>query len=494
MEQERIARAAARKREKSISPPSRKRMRLESPQSQRLPGESLDTSDAGPAGDSAQSSAKTHHGLRFPKGVIMKTFARHHPRDRRTIKIEDIIDRQHVRTAVLSTFMLDADWILSTKFDLTKTKFYLILHAKSDEDRAMMRQDFAPVRQARLCLPRLTGAIGCQHSKLMMLFFAEYVRIVLPSANLVDFDWGESGLMENSVFIVDLPRRAHNSEQLSAEDLPLFGRHLIEFLNNQGVSNDVRDGLLKFDFDATTNLAFIHTSEGAHFDSRAMHTGLPSLSAAVRQLGLATEEDIHVDIAASSIGSLSDEFINAIYEAAQGKDITTTVSRERRKKRNAKVEANVRIYFPTDETVKASIGGSDNGGTICLQKSFWDKPGFHRQIFRDYRSARQGLLSHNKLLFVRGKKVDGSSIAWVYVGSANCSSSAWGTLVTKAVKLNCNNWESGVLLPVDNPPEDLSDLGKVFESVMDVPFEYGDGKGLEYGARNPWFFMRKDRL
>ena len=127
-----------------------------------------------------------------------------------------------------------------------------------------------------------------------------------------------------------------------------------------------------------------------------------------------------------------------------------------------------------------------------MQKSYWDKDGFPREIFRDYKSSRQGLLSHNKLLFVRGQK-RGKSIAWVYVGSANCSGSAWGNLVTKGVKLNCNNWESGVVLPVEEPPDDLSDLGKVFESVMDVPFEYGDGKGLEYGDRRPWFYMRKDR-
>jgi hypothetical protein len=139
------------------------------------------------------------------------------------------------------------------------------------------------------------------------------------------------------------------------------------------------------------------------------------------------------------------------------------------------------------------MGGPNNAGTVCLQKQSWTKPGLPREVFRDYRSSRQGLLSHNKLLFVRGKKKDGTSVAWVYVGSANCSQSAWGNLVTKSVKLACNNWESGVLVPVKNPPEDLSDLGKVFESIMDVPFEYGEGKGLEYGDRSPWFFMRKDR-
>jgi len=35
------------------------------------------------------------------------------------------------------------------------------------------------------------------HSKLMLLFHPEYVRIVVPTANLTSFDWGHDGTMEN---------------------------------------------------------------------------------------------------------------------------------------------------------------------------------------------------------------------------------------------------------------------------------------------------------
>lgn len=35
------------------------------------------------------------------------------------------------------------------------------------------------------------------HSKLMLLSHPNYLRIVVPSANLVPFDWGEGGIMEN---------------------------------------------------------------------------------------------------------------------------------------------------------------------------------------------------------------------------------------------------------------------------------------------------------
>lgn len=36
------------------------------------------------------------------------------------------------------------------------------------------------------------------HSKLMILFHPQYVRLVVPTANLVPYDWGEQGgCMEN---------------------------------------------------------------------------------------------------------------------------------------------------------------------------------------------------------------------------------------------------------------------------------------------------------
>lgn len=45
------------------------------------------------------------------------------------------------------------------------------------------------------------------HSKLMLLSHPTHLRIVVPSANLVPYDWGETGIMEN----VRKPLSAHLS-------------------------------------------------------------------------------------------------------------------------------------------------------------------------------------------------------------------------------------------------------------------------------------------
>jgi hypothetical protein len=43
----------------------------------------------------------------------------------------------------------------------------------------------------------MDGLINCMHSKLQLLFYDQYLRVVIPSGNLTTYDWGETGVMEN---------------------------------------------------------------------------------------------------------------------------------------------------------------------------------------------------------------------------------------------------------------------------------------------------------
>ena len=155
----------------------------------------------------------------------------------------------------------------------------------------------------------------------------------------------------------------------------------------------------------------------------------------------------------------------------------------------------VRIYFPTNETVRKSVGGPDCGGIISLGRQHYAAPTFPRECLRDHVSTRDRMLSHNKLLFARGRKKDGKPFAWVYAGSANLSESAWGAQrVLKSGKLGSltvRNWECGVVVAVPDgafgdmelEEGEVAPMG-VFEGVLEVPFKVpGDG----YEEREPWF-------
>jgi hypothetical protein len=271
--------------------------------------------------------------------------------------------------------------------------------------------------------------------------------------------------MENSVFLIDLPRLEHTTVS-DAGSLPQFGRELYFFLQKMGCDEDILKGVLNFDFTNTKVLAFVHSvGASSHYGEDMERTGYVGLSKAIRELrspskcSLSSTSNLHIDYAASSMGSLNDAFLTIIHNAARGEDATVTpksLSGPAPKPfQNTISTTNIRdlfrIYYPLNSTVTSSQAGS--AGTICLKSDWWRGPLFPRECFRDYRSKRSGVLSHNKILYARGTNGQGQQVAWRYVGSANLSESAWGKLSwdkkRKEWKLGCRNWECGVITPVE---------------------------------------------
>ncbi|KAK0955555.1 hypothetical protein LTR91_022806 [Friedmanniomyces endolithicus] len=588
MERDRLARFASRKHERSISPPPvrdpRKAPRLETTTVDMPSGARLNMFSTLVQQDQATRKSATANAaninlktktvpikdefptvssmlrqpeLEYPHGVVKKTWAFGHERTGDDIKLEEVLEPHTLRTAVLSAFQWDPDWILSklkTPPNGGSTKCVFIMQAKDAALRQQMLRETEPQRAfLRLCFPPMPGAVHCMHSKLMLLFHPTKLR-----------------MMENSVFLIDLPRLP-NDTQADKSTLPAFAQDLLFFLEQQTLDQDIRAGILNFDFSATIHMRFVHTAGGTFHGDDAARTGLLGLSRAVRDLNLETAADLHLDFAASSIGSLNDYFLRSLHSAARGEDLiaiaeaTSKQSKAQffkpsaavpRTKAVAKAAAVVgirdlfRIYFPTRATVQASTAQA--AGTICLSRKWWENMSFPRSVFRDYVSVRKGLLSHNKILYARGTRqrrtgedMDGDEdegegvgrdVAWVYVGSANLSESAWGKLSfdkkAKAWKINCRNWECGVLLPVpeerlrgataregkveravvkkesvagedsETESDEEGDAGEgvgtrkqvvgmeVFDGLAKPPFEY---PGREYEGREPWYFQERMR-
>ncbi|KAK0281450.1 hypothetical protein LTS00_012454 [Friedmanniomyces endolithicus] len=567
MERDRLARFASRKREGSISPPpvrdTRKVPRLETTTVDMPSGARLNMFSTLVQQDQATRKSATANAanlnlktktvpikdefptvslklrqpeLEYPHGIVKKTWAFGHERTGDDIKLEEVLEPHTLRTAVLSAFQWDPDWILS-KLKIPpnggSTKCVFIMQAKDETLRQQMLRETEHQRSfLRLCFPPMPGAVHCMHSKLMLLFHPTKLRVAIPTANLLAFDWGETGMMENSVFLIDLPRLP-NDTQADKSTLPAFAQDLLFFLEQQALDQDIRDGVLNFDFSATTRMRFVHTTGGTFHGDEAARTGLLGLSRAVRDLNLQTAADLHLDFAASSIGSLHDEFLRSLHSAARGEDLIASAEATAQKaktgffqppaarpKTTAKVAPAAvvgirdlfRIYFPTRATVQASTAQA--AGTICLSRKWYENMSFPRSVFRDYVSVRKGLLSHNKILYARGRQQQQLSqgqsqgqgqgqgagrgqdgveaaparprdVAWAYVGSANLSESAWGKLSfdkkAKGWKVGCRNWECGVLLPV--PEERLRGAtareGKVERAVVKKESVEGEGEDSE---------------
>lgn len=87
--------------------------------------------------------------LPFPRGVVKRTWCLGQPRTGDDIKIEEVLQKDKLELAVLSSFQWDEEWLME-KVDIDKTKMVLIAFAKDD-------------KQVGLSSPRwsLRGGGGC---------------------------------------------------------------------------------------------------------------------------------------------------------------------------------------------------------------------------------------------------------------------------------------------------------------------------------------------
>ncbi|CZT50198.1 uncharacterized protein RSE6_11139 [Rhynchosporium secalis] len=443
-------------------------------------------------------------GIQYPDGVIKKTWVKGCPRLGDDIKIEEVLQKDDLKLAVLSAFQVEPEWVES-KLD-PKTNVIWVLQAKTDAEKQNI-QSSAP-RNYRFCFPSMEGNINCMHSKLQLLAYSTHLRIVVPSANLTSYDWGETGVMENVTFLIDLPRLPTGK---AATELTYFAEELLFFASALGLDQTTLNSLRYFDWSRTSQIAFIHSIGGSHADPQIWkRTGYCGLGNAVQKLGLATDDALEIDFLAASIGSLTETFLASLYLAAQGDnglvEYELRTGKSARNKALSETERELydslnnhfRIYFPSAETIAKSHGGTGCGGTICFQSKWYDSQSFPRHLMHDCKSHRLGILMHSKMMFVRGRAKNGNSnVAWAYVGSANLSESAWGRLVkdktTKEPKLTLRNWECGVLIrsgdkmSTDRKEAEKGSLGMdVFSGYIPIPMQV---PGDQYGHRRPWFFM-----
>lgn len=545
MEQERLARLKRKTPDDGYAPQAK--------HTKSLATQGLTIKKEEPTGGSSAGSSKSTRGpfmtlrdlqervtnyvpraTQYRDGVVKKTYIQGVARTPDDITIEEVLQKDTLQTAVLSAYQWDFLWILK-KIKTGECDLVLVLHAKEDEVVGHYRRNLCNVPRTRLCFPDMSGNVKIMHSKLQLLFHLTYLRVVVPTANLTSYDWGEAigrdsneGIMENSVFIIDFPELPKTSTQGSTNPSHTpFSRNLLHFCRAKGMPSDIiRKVDQVYDFTQSQRLGFVYSIGGSHHGDEALRNGVCGLASAVRDLGLKTRKRVEVDYVTSSLGSLNREFLLRIYRALHGDQGKNSVQNIPKKYSGRQVKApedestdsetdedesddkvwrdvrsSMRVYFPSRRTVATSKGGIENGGTICFQRQWFNGPKFPQSLLHDCQSVRRGMLMHNKIIFVRFSQPRGNSIGWAYVGSHNLSESAWGKLVwdrsLKDFKMSNRNWECGVIVPVTLPEgqehtrgpraeASTPDMG-VFSDVVPVPMSVPSAV-LSTVDNPPWYF------
>jgi len=84
---------------------------------------------------------------------------------------------------------------LNSAHSITLAGFYLsnVRNTCTDKQQKQQYRSTADP-EYRFCFPSMAGQINCMHSKLQLLSHPTHLRVVVPSANLVPYDWGETGV------------------------------------------------------------------------------------------------------------------------------------------------------------------------------------------------------------------------------------------------------------------------------------------------------------
>jgi tyrosyl-DNA phosphodiesterase-1 len=266
--------------------------------------------------------------------------------------------------------------------------------------------------------PKIEG-YGSMHIKLFIFWYKDFVRIVIPSANLVPYDWE---LIENSVFYQDFEKLPSPS---SCDNEYIW--QLKDLLLRMGCPKVMIDNLDGYDYSKAIGKLVV-SAPGWHENLEKFGQG--RLKNVVKALNLDLT-NATVSCQTSSMGSLVQRWGFNFYNCCLG---VINFSK------NISIPANrFSIMFPSKRTVTNSSLGPRNGGTICFSSKYWLKTSFPKHLIKDLKARSNGLM-HSKLMVCsrtsnveskidihRKEEFDG----YIYQGSHNATQSAWGDFTLK---------------------------------------------------------------
>lgn len=293
---------------------------------------------------------------------------------------------------------------------------------------------------------------GSSHSKILMLVYPTFLRIVITSCNMMDVDTEQN---DNHWYIHDLPKLA--SPRTAAPSS--FESGLLSHLESLGTPQEFLDSIRGLYDYSTVNVHLVTSVPGTHSGPKAEAHGLLRLRRVIKDLDInlarqKSKGELRLEVCAASLGNLSARWLDGFLDCAIGRNFVEVPGAD------CDVPKELKIFYPTTEDVVAPNGepqpGSANIG--CHTRPWPSAPQAVKDLFHHYHSKDNGRIFHQKLIMAYNSK-DGKALPYyVYIGSANLSQSAWGALEQdkRGNKATCDlkiiktmNFECGVVIPGD---------------------------------------------
>ncbi|PRP75821.1 hypothetical protein PROFUN_08815 [Planoprotostelium fungivorum] len=334
-----------------------------------------------------------------------------------SIRLKDIFStEEEILSVLLTTYMLDLDWLLETIPLLTMVPL-TVVHGMSNI------QAFKRDKMTVHC-PPLPLSYGTNHGKMFAIFYENKVRIAISTANLVapDYDRKTQG-----IWMEDFSRKKEDSPPTSA-----FEETITDYVRR--IKADPKP-FSSFDF--SSSKVILITSVPGHFQGESLDRyGHMALRKALSRENFQGDfSSPHHVCQFSSMGSITEDWINEEFRNSMWPHHLITREKKGKKKDNTTQVTGVQLVWPTVSFVRDSNDGWNSGGGLCFpQKN--DKAFFkERGLMHRYRplTGRERVAPHIKTFATFSN--DYSRAAWI----------AWGSLQKNGSQIMIRNYEIGVL-------------------------------------------------
>ncbi|KAI0569853.1 Tyrosyl-DNA phosphodiesterase [Pyrenophora tritici-repentis] len=244
--------------------------------------------------------------------------------------MEELFDIKTTDEVVLCSYAWHSTWLMET-MRLDSVKSTWTVDPKCGESEiARLESNRRPRKYANRTIhrPPHLRLYGVCHAKFIILFRKNgTLRVIVTSANLTPVEWGHEGpadarrrastLMDNVVFVVDLPLR---TTTVTSSTRPDFQTVFHDFLQCLQVQPSLLAAIDRYDFSACAHLGFVYTG-----GPRATVSGFESLRRAVACLGLAPARQYthvvpYVCYSTSTISRIGDMFTKWLFSAIRDRE------------------------------------------------------------------------------------------------------------------------------------------------------------------------------
>ncbi|KAJ7827444.1 tyrosyl-DNA phosphodiesterase-domain-containing protein [Mycena leptocephala] len=386
--------------------------------------------------DVRKNAKRPKLSMKYEGGALRltRTSGRQRANTPNTVSLEDLIHPNDLRSAFVYSFFIENDLLFQYFPFKTSANPRPYVHVYVGRDITL---DSAGYREecTRREFPRFYPCTtsGCAHTKMMVLIYPDFLRVVITSANLMELD---VVLGDNMWYIQDFPRRlSPDSEYTETRFEQILRKHVKEL----GCPDDFQNIYL------TPGV-----KPGSYCGDEATEYGQLRLRRIVRKKILKNYTEANLpkmsfEICVGSVGHLENEdIVKNFLESCAGN-----------RQESIEGEPALKMIFPTLRDVQNSKLGKPGAGNISSHidwKSLPEKSAeYLKTVFYHYHSKDPGCLFHMKSILALHADAPKRTPLYMYMGSANFLLLRGGQGRDIAGMLETGNWED--IVPYVRPKE-----------------------------------------